>query len=736
MSFPFYQQLDSMDCGPTSLRIIAKFYGKEYSLQSLREKCHITREGVSMLGISDAAELIGFRTKGVKLTWDQLRDEAPLPCIAHWNQNHFVVVYDIKKKKWAKNREEIVYVSDPAHGLLQYTREQFLKCWYSTTEGEDHVGAVLLLEPTPRFYEEEGETHTGLKLSYMYRYIQPYKKFVLQLLLAMLTGSLISLIFPFITQSVVDYGINNSNLNFVIMALVAQMFLVFGQTANDLIRSWLMLHITTRISISFISDFLSKLMRLPIAFFDAKLAGDIMQRIGDNDRIQSFLTGSLLNIMFSAFTFVLYAVIMSTYSLPILTIFLFGSILYALWVVVFLKRRRDLDYKQFQQAASNQSNLIQLVGGMQEIKLNNCEKQKRWEWESIQAKLYKISVKALTLGQTQQVGGTFIDQTKNVFVSFLAAKAVIDGDMTLGMMMAMQYILGQLNAPISQFIGFIQAAQDAKISVERLGEIQDMKDEETEEEQKIRDIPPSADITIKNLTFQYDGPHSERVLNEINLTIPAHKITAIVGLSGSGKTTLLKMLLGFYKPIEGSITLGETPLARYSESHWRRRCGVVMQDGFIFSDSIKNNIGIVDEVPDMERIRHAVKVANIEDFIESLPLRYNTKIGGDGHGLSAGQKQRLLISRAVYKNPDYIFLDEATNNLDANNEKIIMENLNEFYKGKTVIIVAHRLSTVKNADMIVVLKGGKIVEKGNHEELIDKKGAYYNLVKDQLELGN
>ena len=733
MKFPFYRQLDAMDCGPSSLRMVARFYGKSYSLQHLRSLSHITREGVSMLGISDAAEAIGFRTKGVKLTWEQLRDEVPFPCIVHWRQNHFVVVHDIKKR--GRKGEEQVYVADPAHGLVTYAKSEFLKCWYSTKEDEENVGTALLLEPTPEFYRDSDDEEKKFKISRMFGYLTPYKRFIAQIFLALLVGSLISMIFPFITQSVVDFGINNNNLNFIILALVAQMVLTFGQTANELIRSWLMLHVTTRMSINIVSDFLTKLMKLPIAFFDSKMVGDIMQRISDNGRIQSFLTGSVLNILFSVITFIIYAVIMAIYHPVILVIFLTGSGLYALWVTVFLKYRRTLDYKRFQQSANNQSSLIQLVNGMQEIKLNNCEKQKRWEWERVQAKLYKISIKSLALGQTQQVGGTFIDQTKNIFISFLAAKAVIDGDMTLGMMTAMQYILGQLNAPISQFIGFIQQAQDAKISAERLGEIHDMKNEEPDEDELIRDIPEHADIKIKDVVFQYEGPHSEKVLDGVTLDIPANKVTAIVGMSGSGKSTLLKLLLGFYKPVSGEITLGESAMEAYSPSRWRRDCGVVMQEGYIFSDTIAGNIGVKDEIPRQEKVVEAAKTANIHDFIESLPLRYNTKIGGDGHGLSTGQKQRLLISRAVYKDPKYIFLDEATNALDANNERTIMDNLRHFFEGRTVVVVAHRLSTVMNADNIVVLDHGRIIEQGRHDALVAAKGAYYNLVKDQLALG-
>lgn len=739
MKFPIYRQLDAMDCGPTCLRMIAKFYGKNYSLQTLRTKCHITREGVSMLGISDAAELIGFRTEGVKLTWEQLRDNIPFPFIVHWKQRHFVVVYNIKKNRRSTLKDDYwVYVADPAGGLLKYKKEDFLKCWYSTREDNLTVGTALIIEPSPRFYEEKDDSNKKsiMRLGYAIHYLRPYTKFIIQFFLAMLTGSMISLIFPFLTQGVVDYGINNSDLNFIIVILIAQVALTLGQTANGLIQSWLSLHVTTRISIAFISDFLAKLMRLPISFFDVKMVGDIMQRIGDNSRIQSFLMGTLLNIIFSCFTFVVYGAIMTTYNLTILGIFLLGSALYAGWVVVFLKKRKELDYKRFQQGADNQSSLVQLINGMQEIKLNSCEKQKRWEWERIQAKMFRISIKSMALGQTQQVGGLFIDQTKNVLVSFIAAKAVVEGDMTLGMMMAMQYILGQLNGPISQFIGFIQAAQDAKISAERLNEIHDMEDEEPEDKEKIREIPSNADLELKNVVFQYEGPHSAKVLDDISLKIPADKVTAIVGVSGSGKTTLLKLLLGFYKPVSGNISLNNVSLDRYSDSCWRRSCGVVMQEGFIFSDTLENNIGVIDETPDYDRVEHAVKVANVEDFVEGLPLRYNTKIGVDGHGLSTGQKQRLFIARAVYKNPKYIFFDEATNSLDANNEKVIMDNMKNFFEGRTVVVVAHRLSTVKNADAIVVLHKGKIVEQGTHSELIARKGAYYDLVKDQLELGN
>ena len=549
-------------------------------------------------------------------------------------------------------------------------------------------------------------------------------------------ASLLNLLLPFITQSIIDKGVTLGNLSFVKTMLAAQLFIVIGQTANNLIRSWLMLHVTARVSISLISDFLAKLMRLPISFFDTKMTGDIMQRIQDHSRIQDFLTNSLLSIVMAMVLFIIYGVVLGGYNIIILGIFLSGTILYIGWVLLFLKWRRKLDYMRFQEAANNQSNIVQLIGGMQDIKLNNCEKQKRWEWERIQAKLFRISIKGLTLSQAQQVGGTFIDQTKNIIISFLAAKSVIDGNMTLGMMTALTYIIGQLNAPVSQFISFVREYQDANISMERLGEINNRDDEEPAGEEKIYEIPENADIEFKNVTFQYGGPHSPKVLDGISLKVAHGKVTAIVGASGIGKTTLLKMMLGFYPPSEGSVTLGGCEMGAYSESSWRKKCGCVMQEGYVFSNTIAENIGLCDEIPDMVRVRQAAEVANIREWIESLPLGYNTKIGADGHGLSTGQKQRILIARAAYKNSPYLFFDEATNSLDANNEKLIMENLNHLFDGKTVVVVAHRLSTVKNADKILVVDNGHIIEEGTHLELTARKGYYYELVRNQLELGN
>jgi ATP-binding cassette subfamily B protein len=743
MKFPFYKQLDAMDCGPTCLKMVAEFYGKNYSLQNLRAKSFITRSGVSMLGISDAAEAIGFRTMGVKASLEKLAEENPVPFIAHWKQSHFVVVYKIKKVRLTHSVAQSdtvskykVYVSDPAHGLITYTGDEFKKHWATTKQDGEDVGVVLLLEPTPAFYESKGDEHKRSSFTFLLQYLRPHKKFLVQLALGMLLGSLLQLIFPFLTQSIVDVGINTQNLNFVYLVLIAQLVLFIARMATDFIRGWILLHISTRINISLISDFLIKLMKLPVGFFDTKLIGDLMQRIGDHRRIENFLTSETLNILFSFFNLVVFGAVLAFYSWSIFFIFLTGSVLYILWILLFMKKRRELDYKRFQQSADNQSNLFQLITGMQEIKLNNCEKQKRWEWERIQARLFKVSVKGLALSQYQQAGSVFFNEGKNILITVVAATSVIKGDMTLGMMMAVQYITGQLNSPISQMITFMQSMQDAKISMERLGEIHEKPDEEDLEHPKLSDLPEQKDINIENLDFQYEGPHSPKVLDAINLTIPQNKITAIVGASGSGKTTLIKLLLGFYPPVEGKIYVGKTGLENFSQRMWREKCGVVMQDGYIFSDTIANNIAVSDESVDRQKLLEAVKVANIQSFVEELPLAYNTKIGQEGSGISQGQKQRMLIARAVYKNPEYIFLDEATNALDANNEKVIMENLNEFFKGRTVVVVAHRLSTVKNADQIVVLDKGKIVETGTHKELAALKGKYYELVKNQLELGN
>lgn len=683
-----------------------------------------------MLGISWAAESIGLRAMGVKISVGQLVAKAPLPAILHWNQQHFVVLYRVAGRRG----REVFHIADPAGGLVRFPRAEFERCWLQTADGSEPVGTALLLEPSPEFYSSPDEPINRQHLGFLFRYLTPHRRLVVQLLLGLLLGSLLQLLLPFLSQSMVDQGIGNRNIGFIYLVLIAQLVLTLSRVAVEFIRGWILLHLGTRINVSLISDFLSKLMRLPMRFFDAKMTGDLMQRIGDHSRIQNFLTGTSLNVVFSAANILIFGVVLIVYSWKIFVVFFAGSLLYALWVVLFLRRRAELDNRRFAQMSANQSSLIQMIQGMQDIKLSGCEQQKRWEWENIQAKLFRVSVKSLALNQYQQSGATLLNETKNIVISIMAATAVVEGSMTLGMMTAVQYIIGQLNSPIEQLISFFNEMQDARISLGRLGEIHLRNDEETFEQQLIADIPPDSGIGVKDLAFNYDGPGSRMVLDSINITIPAGKQTAIVGTSGSGKTTLVKLLLGFYPPVAGEILVGSTGLSGYSLRSWREECGVVMQDGFIFSDTIARNIAPGVEIVDRQKLVQAAQVANIYDFVMSLPLGFNTKIGSEGHGLSQGQRQRVLIARAVYKNPKYIFFDEATNSLDATNERQIMQNLEGFFKGRTSVVVAHRLSTVRNADQIIVLREGRVVEVGTHDELTKKRGEYYTLVKNQLEL--
>ena len=723
----FYQQPDEMDCGPTCLRMIAKHYGRSISLEKLRKLSETTREGSSLKNIANTAEKIGFRTLGVKINFQKLQKEAPLPAIVFWQQRHFVVVYKIKANT--------VYVADPAHGLLKYNKEEFIKEWIgSQAKTHTEEGIALMLEPTPKLKHTELDDLESRKgFSFLYQYLFRYKKFVFQLAIGLFAGSLLQLIFPFLTQSVVDIGIQNQDIHFVYLILIAQLFLFFGKTGIELIRAWILLHLSTRINISLISDFFIKLMNLPIAFFDVKMTGDIMQRINDHKRIEHLLTTQSLNVLFSFFNLIVFGLVLAWYNTNIFLLFFVGSVLYFIWVLLFLKKRKDLDYKQFSEMSTEQSKVMELINGMQEIKLHNAEKQKRWAWEFVQARLFKISMKSLALEQYQSIGSGFINEIKNIFISIFSAKLVIDGEITLGMMMSISYIIGQLNSPIQQLIGFVYSAQDANIALDRLSEIHSKDDEENPQDEKIHEVPLDADFELSNVDFRYVGG-SESVLKNLNLHIPANKITAIVGTSGSGKTTLMKLLLKFYEPQHGKISIGSYELNTVSQSSWRAQCGVVMQEGYIFNDSLANNIAIGEDHIDRERLQQAVKIANIKSFIEGLPMAYNTKIGMEGVGMSTGQKQRLLIARAVYKNPKFIFFDEATSALDAKNERIIMENLNRFFKNRTAIVIAHRLSTVKNADQIVVLDQGKIIEKGTHTELVNLKGSYYTLVKNQLDL--
>ena len=721
-----------MDCGPTCLRMVAKFHGKHYNIDNLRESAGYGKEGVTLLGLSEAAEKIGFRSRGVQITLRQLIDGALLPCVLHWDQHHFVVLTPQSGLRRGK-----VKIADPAKGLIKYTKQDFLKHWAGTqTEDGQKLGTALLLEPMPSFYDAEEEGEHKLSWGLIFQYLQTSRWQITQVFIALLITSLVQLIFPFLTQSIVDTGIDTQNVHYITIVLVAQLMLVFSRTIVDFIRSRLLLHVSTIVNLSILSDFWIKLTKLPISYFDSHHTGDTLQRIGDNKEIQSFLTGSALTTLFSLFNFIIYAIILAIYNIELFSVFVIGSILYFLWVKVFLKIRRKINYQTFRLSSKENTATLQLVQGMQEIRLNNAERLKRWEWENIQAGIFKLNFKTLTYSQIQQAGALLINQGKDVVITFLVASLVINGKLTFGAMLAIQYIIGQLTSPIEQFVGFAQSAQGAKISMERLNEIHQQKDEESTKTAFIHQLPILKTIKLTNVTFTYPGAGNEAVLESINLEIPEGKVTAIVGISGSGKTTLLKILLKFYDYYSGDIKIGETNFKYISPSFWRRQCSAVLQDSYIFNDTIARNISISEEIIDYGRLIQCCKTANILSFVESLPNGFNTLLGADGIGMSQGQRQRLLIARSIFKNPEYLFFDEATNALDANNEKIIVENLQDYFKGKTVVVVAHRLSTVKNADKIIVLHKGKIAEEGTHQQLSSIRGAYYELVKNQLELGN
>ena len=729
MQFPLYRQRDSLLCGITSLQMICKYYRACLTPDYLQKLCQEGTEGISLATLKFGAEHLGFKCLCGLSDLEELSKS--LPCILHWNQNHFVVLYKVKKGK-------IFYIADPGKGLIKYTLEEFKKHWVSTQSEGEEKGIAMFLEPTPAFYEKQIDAQPIEERSFkfLFSYIKQYRKYFGQIVLGLLVGSLLQLILPFLTQSIVDVGIKNQNIGFIWLILLGQLMLTVSRTAIDFIRRWLLLHISLRINISLVSDFFIKLLKLPMSFFDTKLMGDLMQRMGDHSRVNTFLTQQTLSIVFSLFTFVVFSIVLLSYNWLVFAIFMLGSLLYGGWLALFLRRRKVLDYELFEQQAINNNKTYEFITSMQEIKLQDCEQRRRWEWEDVQADLFNVQMKSLKLQQTQEAGSIFINELKNIVITVVAATAVIHGQLTLGMMLAVQYIIGQLNSPVEQLMSFFYSVQDVKISLERINEIHRMDDENGKQGLETAVKEENKGIDLENVNFKYDPHALKTIIDDVSLTIPKGKVTAIVGASGSGKTTLIKLMLGYYPVLGGQINIGGTDVNTLNKKWWRRQCGVVMQDGVIFSESIARNIAVDDGEIDKNRLQMAAEIACISDYVMGLPLKYNTKIGRDGVGLSQGQKQRILIARAVYKNPDYIFLDEATNSLDANNERMIVEHLDEFYKGKTVVIVAHRLSTVKNADQIVVLDKGKVVEIGNHETLTTKRGAYYNLVKNQLELGN
>ena len=727
--FKWIRQHDSMQCGVACLAMICRHYGKDYSLEYLDSFCHANIAGVSMLGIAEGARSVGLETMTAAASTDELK-EITLPCILHWNQNHFVVLYGIS------GNGRRYRIADPGKGLVSCTRRELESHWISSVTDGEPSGVVMQLTPTRDFHSHIcDKTAEKRSFRFLLGYLRQYRKYFLQIILGLLLGCVLQLILPFLTQAIVDLGIRHRDIGLIWLILLGELMIVVGRTATDFIRRWLLLHISMRINISLVSDFFIKLLRLPMSFFDTKLMGDLLQRIGDHTRVQDFLTGQALNIVFTILSFLVFGVVLFVYNHLIFAVFAAGSLCYGLWIASFLRRRKVLDYELFEQQAVNQNRTYQFITSMQEIKLQDCERRRRWEWEDTQADLFAVRMKSLRLQQTQEAGSIFINEVKNIIITVLAATAVIGGRMTLGAMLAVQYIIGQLNSPVAQFMSFIYSLQDVRISLERINEIHCGRNEEPDSG-LATDFREGRSIDIDSIDFKYDPHALKKTIEGVSFRIPEGKVTAIVGASGSGKTTLIKLMLGYYPVMSGSISIAGRDINEHSLRWWRRQCGVVMQDGVIFSESIARNIAVDDGEVDTERLESAARIACIHDFVMSLPLRYDTKVGKDGVGLSQGQRQRILIARAVYRDPAFIFLDEATNSLDAKNEREIVENLDKFYKGRTVVVVAHRLSTVKNADRIIVLDGGKVVETGDHASLIAAKGAYYNLVKNQLELGN
>ena len=728
-TFPCDRQMDMMDCGPACLKMIAKHYGKYYSLQYMRDKCGITKEGVSFLDLSHAAENIGLKTLSLKCTIDDLILKVPLPVIVHWDNSHFIVVYNTNPRNGNIN------VSDPAKGIIKYTKKEFEKRWVKKAEKDK--GVLMAIEPRAEFYERQGEEKTERKKTFenFLGYFKPYKKSFINLFSVMLLVTVLQGFLPFISKAVIDVGIQTHDVDFIYIVLIANIAIYVSIMLSNMVRDWILLHVTSRVNIALISDYLIKLMLLPITFFENKMTGDILQRAQDHERIRSFIMNNSINMIFSTLTFFVFAAILLFYNTTIFYIFLAGSVLYVLWVMGFLKLRKKLDWEYFDLISRNQSYWVETIAGIQDIKINNYEKPKRWKWEDIQARLYKVNVRVLNVTNMQSLGAQFIDSIKNLAITFFCAIAVIKGEMTFGVMISTQFIIGMLNAPVQQFIQFIISFQFAKISFLRLNEIHQLKDEHDDVGTNPIDLPENKSLVINNVAFQYT-PTGPIVLRNVHLIIPEKKVTAIVGDSGSGKSTLLKLILRLYKPSFGDILIGNMNVNNISLKQWRDKCGAVMQDGKIFNDTILNNIVLDDEKIDYEKLKKALDTANIAAEIEKLPLGYQTMMGEQGRGLSGGQKQRILIARALYKDPDYLFFDEATNSLDTLNEQKIVEALDNVFKDKTVIVVAHRLSTIRKADQIVVMQNGMIVEIGNHNSLMERKGRYYQLVQSQLDLSS
>lgn len=726
-SFKHIFQTDSMDCGAACLCMIARHYGKNYSLEFFRKNAFIGKEGISMLGLSMAAEKAGMHSLCAKISIEQLANEIILPCILHWDNKHYVICHKVSGKK-----NLTFHICDPAFGCMKVCQKELYRHWISGKFEGEEVGVAMQIEPGINFHNKGiKKAPHKFSMKYFLKYIMPHKWSILQLLLGALVLISLGYISPFISQAIVDIGILKKDLAFIILMVIAQIIINTSKTIIIFFQSWISLRMNTIINVNLVSNYLNKLSQMPMSFFESKTMGDILQRIGDHDRIKSFLMNDTINVIFSITTFIAFVVVLGIYNIHILSIFLLGNAVYVTWVLSFMKYRKELDNKAFHESALLQNNMVQFIQGMQEIKLNCIEREKCWEWEHLQARLYKISRKAMLLGQIQSAGSLIFSSTTGVVLSYITAQKVVTGEMTLGMMTSLSFILGQVAAPIGSFIGFAQRYQDAKISLERLADIHSQDDEHKEYEEKKSILPKDKNIILNKVSFSYSGNINNLVLKNISIQIPQNKITAIVGKSGCGKTTLIKLLQGLYKPLSGEIMIGDTVLENINKYVWRNHIGAVMQDGYIFSDSISKNITLHNEV-DIQKLESVLKAVNLNDFIQSLPHGYDTKIGNDGMQLSQGQRQRILLARILYRKPQVVFLDEATNALDTQNEFYIMNNIRELLYNHTIIIVAHRLSTIKKADNIIVIDNGEVIEQGTHERLLEQKGTYFQLINTQL----
>ncbi|MEE1298103.1 MAG: peptidase domain-containing ABC transporter [Muribaculaceae bacterium] len=718
-----FRQLEHSDCGITCIRIIAYFYGVDIPLKFLRSICDISRVGISIRDILSATKKIGFEANAVKVSAEDIL-KMPLPAILYWENKHYIVLYKIKNNKF--------YIADPGRGKLILDNEEFLNSWLYGNS----MGLAIVLAPKEEFYNIDfgikDSSESGLFKLAKKSISKHLKRFIAVIVLSIVV-MLADMITPLIFQSTIDEGIEGKDINLVWVLCLSQFLIFIGYSLSDNVINIILTKTGLKVSIDMMNEYLSKLISFPISFFDRKVNSDFIQKIEDQNRIKNFLIDFPSSAFLTGINIVVFSAMLIYYNYIIFLILLAATFLGFLWTKTFLQKRENIDYSYFYYSSNNRNNIYELINGMQEIKINNAHNIRIAKWKETQLKINELSFKTVLLKMLVNGGNSVLSRIKDIIITGACATLVIKGNMSVGEMMTISYITGRLSSPFSYILNSLNTMQDATMSYERIDEI---INKPLDNKSKYKEHDNIQSIIFSNVSFKYPGSYSPYVLKDINITIPQGKVTAIVGCSGSGKSTLLKLMLGFYIPQKGDIYAGKYNMSDIDTDNWISRCGVVMQNGFIFSGTILENIALSDSKPDINRVKYVTNLACINEFIDTLPMGYHTKIGVTGVELSGGQKQRILIARAVYKNPSFIFLDEATNALDAKNERVIVENLNEFYKGRTVVIVAHRLSTVKNADNIIVLEGGRVAETGNHESLIAQRGAYFNLVRNQLELGN